>query len=98
MLDFYLLAVEVNNLEVTYKVAQIYQNGFRDIKPDDAKALQYLQKAAELGWPAAMYDLGIRYEKGLGVPFNSKTALFWIKKAADKGHEQAQQYWGRLQQ
>ena len=43
-----------------------------------------------------MYDLGIRYEKGQGVPFNSQTALFWIKKAADKGYEQAVEYWNQL--
>ncbi len=93
MLDFYLLAVKNNNPEVTYKVAMIYKNGFRDINPDDAKALQYLQKAAELGLPEAMYDLGIRYEKGQGVPLNSKTSLFWIKKAAGKGYEPAVKYW-----
>lgn len=98
MLDFYLLAVKNNNPEVTYKVALIYKNGFRDINPDDAKALQYLQKAAGLGLPEAMYDLGIRYEKGQGVPFNSKTSLFWIKKAADQGYGQAVKYWKQLNQ
>ena len=98
MLDFYLLAVKANNPEITYKVASLYKNGFRDIKPDDAKALQYLQKAAELGLPEAMYDLGIRYEKGQGVPFNSKTSLFWIKKAADQGYGQAVKYWKQLNQ
>ena len=98
MLDFYLLAVKNNNPEITYKVALIYKNGFRDINPDDAKALQYLQKAAGLGLPEAMYDLGIRYEKGQGVPFNSKTSLFWIKKAADQGYGQAVKYWKQLNQ
>ena len=96
MLDFYLLAVKNNNPEVTYKVALIYKNGFRDINPDDAKALQYLQKAARLGLPEAMYDLGIRYEKGQGVPFNSKTSLFWIKKAADQNYDKAVKYWKQL--
>ena len=96
MLNFYLLAVKVHNPEVTYKVALIYKNGFKDIKADDIKALQYLRMAAELGLPKAMYDLGIRYEKGQGVPFNSKTSLFWIKKAADAGHVQARKYWEKL--
>lgn len=96
MLNFYLLAVKVHNPEVTYKVALIYKNGFKDIKADDIKALQYLRMAAELGLPKAMYDLGIRYEKGQGVPLNSKTSLFWIKKAADAGHVQARKYWEQL--
>ena len=96
MLDFYLLAANANNPEITYKAAVIYQNGYRDVKPDDVKALHYLQKAAELGLPEAMYDLGIRYEKGQGVPFNSKTSLFWIKKAADQDYEKAVKYWKQL--
>lgn len=66
--------------------------------PDDAKALQYLQKAAGLGLPEAMYDLGIRYEKGQGVLFNLKTALQWIQKAAEAGHDQAKRYQKRLNQ
>ena len=96
MLEFYLLAAESGNPSVNYEVALLYQNGFKEIKPDDAKALQYLQRAAELGLPEAMYDLGVRYEKGQGVPFNSKTSLFWIKKAADKGYEPAVKYWKQL--
>ena len=96
MLEFYLLAAESGNPSVNYEVALLYQNGFKEIKPDDAKALQYLQRAAELGLPEAMYDLGVRYEKGQGVPFNSKTSLFWIKKAADKDYEPAVKYWKQL--
>ena len=98
MIDFYLIAVKVRNPEITYKVAQIYKNGFREIKPDDAKSLQYLQQAAALGVTDAMYELGIRYEKGQGVPYNSKKSLYWIKKAADKGHERAEQYWQQFNQ
>jgi TPR repeat protein len=96
MLNFYLLAVKVHNPEVTYKVALIYKNGFKDIKADDIKALQYLRMAAELGQAQAMYDLGIRYEKGQGVPINSKTSLSWIKKSADAGYEQAKKYMKQL--
>jgi TPR repeat protein len=96
VLDFYSQAVEANNPAVIYKVALIYKNGFKEVAADDTKALQYLQKAAELGLPEAMYDLGIRYEKGQGVPFNSKTSLFWIKKAADQGYAPAVEYWERL--
>ncbi|MBQ9754249.1 MAG: protein kinase [Lentisphaeria bacterium] len=96
MVDFYLQAVEAKDPGITYKVSLIYKNGFREIKPDENKALYYLQKAADSGFPGAMYDLGIRYEKGQGVPFNSQTALFWIKKAADKGYEQAVEYWNQL--
>ena len=92
MLAFYLAAVGKNDPRVTYIVSSFYKNGWKSIKADEAKALYYLQKAAQLGYPDAMFDLGIRYEKGLGVPSNSKTFLYWIRKAAEKGHEKALRY------
>ena len=39
-----------------------------------------------------MFDLGMRYEKGHGVMFNIQTALMWIDKAAEAGHEKAKRY------
>ena len=98
MLKFYLLAVKAKDPESTYRVSQLYKNGFREIGVDENKALRYLQKAAELGWPDAMYELGVKYEKGQGVPFNSKTALYWITKAAAVGHEPAMKYWKEQKQ
>ena len=45
-----------------------------------------------------MFDLGVRYEKGDGVVANLQTALFWINKAADAGHDKAQRYRKQLRQ
>lgn len=92
MLKFYLMAVDKNNPEITYLVSNFYKNGYKTIRQDDEKALLYLKKAAEAGYPDAMFDLGLRYEKGMGVPLNMKTALEWIRKAAEKGHEKASRY------
>ena len=96
MLKYYQLAAEADNSECAYKVSLLYKEGYKEIKQDDTLALKYLQKAAALEHPDAMYDLGIRYEKGIGVPFNSKTALTWIKKAADRNHDKAKKYWKQL--
>ena len=76
----------------------LYKNGFKEMKADDALALKYLQKAADLEFAEAMYDLGIRHEKGQGVPFNSKKAFYWLKKAAQKGHDHARRYLEQIQQ
>ena len=92
MLDFYLLAVKISDPKAIYKVARIYKNGFKEIPADDGKSLEYLQMAADLGMVEAMYDLGIRYDKGQGVPFNSQKALFWIRKAANAGYEPANKF------
>ena len=96
MLKYYLLAADADLPESAYKVSLLYQEGYKTIKQDDALALKYLQKAAALEHPEAMYNLGVRYEKGIGVPYNSKTALFWIKKAADRNHDKAKKYWDQL--
>jgi serine/threonine protein kinase len=98
MLDFYLQAAPLNQPEVLYRISNLYRTGYKDISQDDAKALQYLRQAAELGLPDAMFDLGIRYEKGDGVVSNIQTALIWINKAADAGHDKAQRYRKQLKQ
>ena len=96
MLEFYRMTLKKNDPKIFYRVSEIYKNGFKEISPDETLSLKYLVKAAELGFPEAMYDLGIRYEKGHGVPFNSQKALFWIRKAAEKGHANAGKYWNKL--
>jgi TPR repeat protein len=48
------------------------------------------RKAAEQGDAAAQYNLGIRYEKGEGIPQDYKEAVKWYRKAAEQGHADAQ--------
>ena len=91
MLDYYLKAVPSNDAEVFYRLSSLYQ-GYKEIPKDDVKAQHYLRLAAERGLPDAMFDLGMRYEKGHGVMFNIQTALMWINKAAEAGHEKAKRY------
>ena len=38
----------------------------------------------------AQYNLGVMYDKGLGVPQNDKTAVKWYRLAAEQGHATAQ--------
>jgi len=84
---------------IYYRLSTIYRDGFKtDIKVDDAQAVKYLKKAAELGQPDAMYELGERYDKGHGIVANSQEAVKWIKKAADAGHSKAKSYFGNLKQ
>ena len=40
--------------------------------------------------PGAQYNLGVYYEKGLGVPADLAMARSWYQKAADQGHFKAQ--------
>ena len=84
--------------DIYYRLSNIYRDGFKtDIKADDAQAVKYLRKAAELGLPDAMYELGECYANGQhGIAANIQEGLKWIKKAADAGHSKAKRYSGNL--
>lgn len=48
------------------------------------------QSAAEQGDPEAMFTLGVCYANGVGVKKSAKNAALWWRKAAAKGHTEAQ--------
>lgn len=50
------------------------------------EAAELYAKAADLGLPAAMYELARAYDKGRGVGRDLATAAQWYRKAADAGH------------
>lgn len=58
--------------------------------PDYQKAFEYYHKGADEGVPRAYYLLGQFYDKGYYVERNTNTAVFWYKKAAQKGHRISQ--------
>jgi TPR repeat protein len=47
--------------------------------------LAELRRKAEAGSPQHQVALGLRYQKGKGLPANPKEALKWFRKAASKG-------------
>ena len=51
----------------------------------DALSEFVLQSAAELGHAAAQFDVGVRYERGNGVPADPEEALRWYRKSAAQG-------------
>lgn len=57
----------------------------KNVKQDYAKAVEWYQKAAELGVELAQYNLAGCYEEGHGVAKNRTIALDWYKKAAAQG-------------
>ena len=98
MLKYYRQAADNDNPEAAWQIAEVYREGFKEIRADSALSLKFLQRAAELGHADAMYHYGMCFEKGQGVPFNSHTAIFWLKKAAAKGHGHARRYLEQINQ
>ncbi|MFN8627642.1 MAG: tetratricopeptide repeat protein [Candidatus Binatia bacterium] len=63
---------------------------------DYATALRLITPLAERGSASAQYNLGLLYERGLGVPQDFVEAARWIGKAADQGFPKAQLALGNM--
>lgn len=53
-------------------------------------------KKAEQGDAIAQFSLGCIYEKAQGVTQDCKQAIYWYKKAAERGHVDAQTHLGKM--
>ena len=54
---------------------------------DLQEAVKWYRKAAEQGYSAAQFNLGVCYDNGDGVDKNPSKAKYWYRKAADNGLE-----------
>lgn len=66
------------------------------VASDTAAAFALYARAAEMGNPAAQYNLGCFYSLGHGVPVDKAAAARWFKLAADQGKANAQNNLGVL--
>ena len=55
-----------------------------------------LQERAKQGNSDAQYNLGLKYDKGQGVPQDNQSAMKWYKLAAKQGNPDAQKRYGEL--
>ena len=81
---------ESGNAKDQLGLARMYYNG-DGVTKDDAKAVEWYQKAAEQGNAFAQYNLGVMYDKGEGVTKDAAKAAEWWQKAAAQGSDAAQE-------
>ena len=55
-----------------------------------ARLLEWYEKAAEQGHAHAQNSLGVKYDKGEGLPQDAAKAVEWFQKAAEQGDADAQ--------
>ena len=79
-----------------YSIAILYATGGEDLKQDYAKAISYYQKAAQKNHAGSLRQLGVMYEKGLGVPASPNQAAQYYEDAAKRGDALAQLIIGRM--
>ena len=68
----------------------MYHNGEK-IEKDDAKALEYAIKGADLGYITAMLDTGYLYENGYGTDVDCDKACEYYAKADYYGDKTAKE-------
>jgi TonB family protein len=78
------------NAEAYFHLSRLLMNA-TPTQVDRQRALTLLRTAAERGQPHAQYQLGTRYEKGIGVDEDAAQAQQWYEKAAAQGDEFALQ-------
>jgi TPR repeat protein len=67
----------------------MYANG-QGVCRNDAKAVEWYQRAAEQGDASAQNNLGVMYATGQGVAQDDAQAVRWYGLAAEQGHALAQ--------
>lgn len=75
---------EDGDVQAQLALAKAYDLG-EGVPKDEAKAVQWWEKAAERGNVSAQVSLAAAYSLGVGVPKNYAAAVRWWKKAAEQG-------------
>ncbi|MBF0285800.1 MAG: sel1 repeat family protein [Magnetococcales bacterium] len=73
------------SLEAQLALAQIYLDGKYGVAKNEAEGIKWLKMAAQQGSPEACNNLGLAYQKGMGVPADDQESFRWFQQAADKG-------------
>lgn len=76
-------------LESAYALSQIYQQGAGPVTQDKAKALEWMNRAAESGYAVAQRALGQGFITGAWGVQDLTDAKYWLTKAGAQGDAQA---------
>lgn len=94
-----LKAADNGSISACYEIGLYYAKKIHSslIKTDYTQAINYYTKAANKNHQNAALELGIIYDKGLGVKEDKASAIEWYTKSALLGNEEAAYHLGILQ-
>ena len=83
--------LSINLIGITYAddAYDAYQN------KDFETAFNEWQKLAEQGVVKAQTNLALMYLRGEWVPSDPEKSIYWLRKAAEQGYDEAQYFLGR---
>ncbi len=94
--DAYRRSADLGSGYGQYMLSWMYANG-RGVKKDRAEAMRWMQKAADSGYPAANFTLGVRTLRGEGgLKKDPKGAVGYFQKAADAEDDISMFYLGMM--
>lgn len=78
----YYVAAQQNIPVAQYDLADMLLRGDDGVRPDQARAMQYLEASAENGFMPAQIRLAVAYDTGVGIAQNFSEAFRWYRQAA----------------
>ncbi|MBS7373031.1 MAG: sel1 repeat family protein, partial [Muribaculaceae bacterium] len=75
---------KAGNARAQALVARCYANGTDSVKKNYQEAVKWAQKSADQGDAVGLYQLGVHYDKGMGVVSNYTKANSLYKQALAK--------------
>ena len=79
-----------------FKLGQLFFLGTKGVKENHKNGLYWLTQSANQGHSESMFEIGRKYESGIGVEKNYNTALSYYKNAFNNGYEKAKVSINRL--
>ena len=83
------------NPDVLNHIGHMYDNGL-GVEKNLQTSARWYQKAAEMGFKVAQFNLGLCYQKGEGIQKNMGEAIKWFRKSAEQGYPDAEAKMGYL--
>lgn len=80
---------EKGDADAQLELGRMFMSG-EDIPKDEAKGVEWIQKAAAQKHLEAQFILGLVYEGGMGVKKDEAKAVEWYRKSAENGFAPAQ--------
>lgn len=91
---WYTRAAELGSAEAQYHMGRFYELGLGGVVTNKREAVKYYRMAALQQHPGGQCNLGVCYERGIGLPADPHEAVKWYRLAVVQNCPQAHYYLG----